>query len=274
MEVSWIEQQWESVLAFFGHDDFNVNVWGTFLVSISIYFGLGTLFTIVDVTGKPEFILKYKVQNVKAYPITRAQLFDLLQVVIINELFLVPVAALAHIRNKGQKGAPISTQELPTIPYAIFSYCFFVICREISYYYSHRLFLHHPSIYKHIHKKHHSWTSPIALSATYAHPVEHFVSNVLPVMIGPMILKSHILLRWIYIAVVRCENVTNHSGYHLPWLKSPEFHDFHHLKTNYNFGIYGWLDTLHGTDSLFRKSKEYLRHKVLWSLKPMKALIP
>ena len=43
-----------------------------------------------------------------------------------------------------------------------------------------------------------------------------------------------------------------HSGYHLPLLFSPEFHDYHHLKFNQCFGVIGLLDFLHGTDIKFR----------------------
>lgn len=40
----------------------------------------------------------------------------------------------------------------------------------------HRLF-HHPSLYKKFHKQHHEWTAPIGVVATYAHPLEHMVSE-------------------------------------------------------------------------------------------------
>lgn len=58
----------------------------------------------------------------------------------------------------------------------------------------------------------------------------------------------------------------SHSGYHLPFLPSPEAHDFHHLKFNNCFGVLGVLDRLHGTDTMFRASKQYERHWLSLSL--------
>lgn len=49
-------------------------------------------------------------------------------------------------------------------------------------------------------------------------------------MTGPMIMGSHIvsIAAWFSLALVTTS--ISHCGYHLPFLPSPEFHDFHHLK--------------------------------------------
>jgi len=268
---SWAQIQWDAVLHFFGNDDYTVNVWGTFLVSFVAYWSLGSFFTFIDVTGKPSAFLKYKVQDIKSYPISRAQLTDLLKVVLLNEILVIPLAIGAFRLN--QWNGRTFERELPTLATSIASLVFFAICREVSFYYSHRL-LHHPSIYKHIHKKHHTWISPVAISATYAHPLEHVISNVFPLILGPTILKSHTVLTWIWVCYVTFETLSVHSGFHLPGFTSPEFHDFHHLKFNFNYGVNGWLDWFHGTDSLFRKSKEFKRHKRIWTTTPVKVSIP
>ena len=92
-----------------------------------------------------------------------------------------PIAMLAFYLDKS-KGY-VMERELPDIWTGIGHFIVFAIVREITFYYSHRL-LHHPYFYKSIHKKHHMWTSPIAIAAAYCHPVEHIVSNVIPIALG------------------------------------------------------------------------------------------
>ena len=53
-----------------------------------------------------------------------------------------------------------------------------------------------------------------------------------------------------------------------------EFHDNHHLKFNQNFGVLGILDSLHGTDSMFRSSKQAERHYMLLTSTPAREMFP
>ena len=105
----------------------------------------------------------------------------------------------------------------------------FVLVEEVGFFYTH-LALHNPTLYRRVHKIHHEWSAPLGLTSLYAHPLEHALSNLLPVALGPLLLGSHLVTAWAWYALSLTSTVNAHSGYHLPLLPSPEFHDYHHLK--------------------------------------------
>ena len=48
----------------------------------------------------------------------------------------------------------------------------------------------------------------------------------------------------------------------------------HVCRFNWNYGVLGVLDRLHGTDRLFRENEAYKRHNVLLGLTPARQLVP
>ena len=100
----------------------------------------------------------------------------------------------------------------------------------LNYFFFSFRIMHHRLLYKHIHKIHHEWTAPVSIIGIYAHPIEHVISNLLPVFMGPFIMGSHIASIWMWSCMVISSTQVSHGGYHLPFLPSPEAHDFHHLK--------------------------------------------
>ena len=132
---------------------------------------------------------------------------------------------------------------------------------------------HHKWMYKTVHKIHHEWLAPIGLSAQYAHPLEQVVSNLIPLLSGPLICGSHTVTTWVFLSIGLISTTVAHSGYHLPFLPSPEYHDFHHREFASNFGMDGFLDWFHGTDLAWRKSEQRKRHFVLLSLTPVREVV-
>lgn len=130
---------------------------------------------------------------------------DLLFVLLMNQLFTIPLAMLSFYIEQ-YRGIKYQ-RELPDIITCIWHFGIFIISREITFYYSHRL-LHQPYFYKRIHKKHHTWIAPVAIAAAYCHPIEHLFSNVIPIVLAPGILKSHTALFWIWIAYSTIETLT------------------------------------------------------------------
>ena len=54
------------------------------------------------------------------------------------------------------------------------------------------------------------------------------VTNLLSSFLGPLLLRSHLLSTWVWMTAVLLSTTIAHSGYHVPFLSSPEAHDFHH----------------------------------------------
>ena len=122
-------------------------------------------------------------------------------------------------------------RQLPTMKSFIIKFGLMVILEEPLFYYAHRM-LHHRSIYKYFHKKHHEWTAPVAAMTFYCHPVEHVVSNVGPIALLAALLNSHVLLGWLFGVLAVLNSMTDHTGYYFPYIgkDSVLFHDLHHAK--------------------------------------------
>ncbi|XP_068600494.1 fatty acid hydroxylase domain-containing protein 2 [Brachionichthys hirsutus] len=267
---------WQNVwtklyLAFEGHDA-ALFYFGTMFFPILTFWLMNGLLLLVYTSGKPSFITRYRIQADNNDPVDPAKLRHALRTVVFNQLFISGPMVVAAYYLTSLRGNPCDPK-LPSFHYALMELAAFFIVEEVMFYYSHRLF-HHPSLYKHFHKQHHEWTAPIAVVSIYAHPLEHVISNMLPVAIGPVILGSHLTTTTLWYCLAFFSTTISHCGFHLPFLPSPEFHDFHHLRFNQCFGVFGILDRLHGTDAKFRETKQYERHTLLISLTPLTESIP
>lgn len=266
------QTQWERLLSEFEGKEWLLFTLGATGVPALVFWVFSGLLLVVDTTGKPSFISRYRIQAGKNEPVDPVKLRQAVSTVLVNQFMIsFPMVVFFYPFLKW-RGDPCR-RELPTFHCFLLELAVFTLMEEVLFYYSHRLF-HHPVLYRKIHKKHHEWTAPIAVISLYSHPVEHVVSNMLPLMVGPFVMGSHLSSITVWFSLALINTILTHCGYHLPFLPSPEFHDYHHLKFNQCYGVLGVLDHLHGTDTVFKQSKAYERHVLLLSLTPLTESIP
>ena len=110
---------------------------------------------------------------------------------------------------------------------------------NIFFYLTHRL-LHHELIYKYIHYKHHEFIEPVAVSALYAHPIEHLVANILSFLCPLILIGTHYNLIILLLILGTIQTVLAHVKY----IYSTNDHTIHHKLYKYNYGFGGYIDKL------------------------------
>ena len=217
---------------------------------------------------KLKWFEQYKIQGAEAYPdakLVRQCLFE----AVFNQFLLAPLLTYFAYPSLVRIGMPMGGP-LPPLAIILRDFVVFIVMNDTLHYWGHRA-LHHKAIYKYIHKQHHEFKIPIGISAKYAHIIEDIVANTIPTVIGPVIMRSHVYVFWLWLCIRLIETVDVHSGYCLPWSpyqlfpfqRSVARHDFHH---SHNMGCYGsfttFWDWITGTDQAFLEFQAKARAKV------------
>ncbi|KAG0648495.1 Sterol-C5-desaturase [Hyphodiscus hymeniophilus] len=150
-----------------------------------------------------------------------------------------------------------STADAPSSWYNYLQFPLFLIFTDFCIYCIHRG-LHHPLVYKSLHKAHHKWIMPTPYASVAFHPVDGFLQSV-PYHVFPFIFP---LQKFAYLGLfffVQLWTVFIHDGQYVAHgtiLNGAACHTMHHLYFNFNFGQYTTLwDRLGGS---YRKPNEEL----------------
>ena len=142
--------------------------------------------------------------------------------------------------------------------YFVFSVVLMILLHDAWFYFTHRL-MHHPKLFKHIHKVHHQSTDPSPFAAFSFHPLEAIVEAVIYVIFA-FLFPVNILALYVWQIFQMTLNVIGHMGYEIypsgfntHWLfkwKTPStHHNMHHSHFSGNYGLYfTWWDKFFKTE--------------------------
>jgi len=141
--------------------------------------------------------------------------------------------------------------------YFIFSVLLSFIVHDTYFYWVHRL-MHHPAVFRFVHKVHHLSTNPSPWAALAFHPVEAVLEAAIIVVIA-VLFPVHPFALAIFLILMMAYNVYGHLGYELyprgfsktrigKWINTSISHNQHHHFFKGNYGLYFlWWDRWMGT---------------------------
>ena len=122
-----------------------------------------------------------------------------------------------------------------------------LVLHETYYYWLHR-WMHHPKIFKTVHKVHHDSNITSPWTAFSFHPIEGFFQALfLPVLL--LLIPMHLYVLIIQLTIMTFSSVINHldieiypKNFHKHflgrWLIGATHHSLHHKQFRYNYGLY------------------------------------
>ncbi|MCI5055436.1 MAG: sterol desaturase family protein [Flavobacteriales bacterium] len=131
--------------------------------------------------------------------------------------------------------------------YYFFSFLIILLIHDTYFYWSHR-FMHHPKIYKYVHRVHHQSVHPSPWAAYAFHPWEALITfGIVPLLVFCIPLHLSAIMIFFLFSMIR--NVIGHLGFEifpkgftknkwLNWSATVTHHNQHHEKFHGNYGFY------------------------------------
>ncbi|KAH8895145.1 hypothetical protein GQ53DRAFT_78652 [Thozetella sp. PMI_491] len=167
-------------------------------------------------------------------------------------LFLAEVQGYSKLYDTSADG--------PGFWYDILQFPLFLLFTDLCIYWIHRG-LHHPLVYKTLHKPHHKWIMPTPFASHAFHPVDGFAQSI-PYHVFPFIFPLQKVAYVVLFVFINFWTILIHDGEYVtnnPVINGAACHSLHHYAFNYNYGQYTTLwDRLGGSyrapdQELFKK---------------------
>jgi len=156
--------------------------------------------------------------------------------------------------------------------YFIFILLVMIVIHDAYFYWTHRM-MHHPWIYKYVHKVHHKSISPSPWAAYSFHPIEALVQALFfPILLFTIPIHQNTAVIFLIYMIVR--NVMGHLGFEffpkgfvskkwLNWHTTTTHHNMHHQYFSCNYGLYfsWWDDWMKTTHKKYREEFEFIRNQ-------------
>ena len=126
--------------------------------------------------------------------------------------------------------------------YLAVSVAVMAVVHDTYYYWAHR-FMHHPKVFRHVHKLHHTFTNPTPFASYAFHPLEAVVEVAWYAPLA-FVLPVHPVAVAAYIVVLTVLNVISHLGYEFyspgvaRWFITSTHHNLHHARSKGHFMLY------------------------------------
>lgn len=210
------------------------------------------MFATCDAYG---FLAQYKMDRTQKMEPTRELYMKTVQAAAVGQLIVSPLISWFVYDVFKYFGMPALDSALPAFHVVWGHFIAAHLANEWGFYWSHRAF-HHRSIYKYVHKQHHTYVGTVGVAAEYAHPLEGLLSNQLPTLGGCVFSGAHPIIYLVWLASRLQQTYEGHSGYcfkgsllqqiGLTNSSAAAYHDHHHTGNRGNFGS-EYLDYFCGT---------------------------
>lgn len=149
--------------------------------------------------------------------------------------------------------------------YFWFSLLTLILAHDAWFYWTHRL-IHHPRLFRHIHRTHHKSNNPSPWTA-YSFDMGEAAINAAFLPLILMVMPTSVPAIILFLTHMIVRNAVGHCGYELfpswrngrpvfDWMTTVTHHDLHHAQAGWNYGLYfTWWDRLMGTEHPLYREK-------------------